>query len=225
MHDLIELFKNIINPEWIINNGGLFLLLFIIFAETGLLFGFFLPGDSLLFVAGIFLPKFVDYVSTNFFPANGFLIMLSVAFVAILGNFCGYWIGRKSGPFLYTRPDTFFFKKKHLQTAQDFFDKNGGFALIMGRFVPIVRTFVPVISGIVALDFRKFTIYNVVGALAWVFSMMCAGYYLQKIFLDQWQIDLGKHIEAIALGIIFVSVIPIILKFRQERKEAQKASL
>ncbi len=218
MHELIELFKNIINPEWIINSGGLFLLLFIIFAETGLLFGFFLPGDSLLFVAGIFLPKFVDFVSTNFFPANGLIVILMIVIVAIAGNFVGYWIGRKSGPYLFTRPDTFFYKKKHLLTAQEFFDKNGGFALIMGRFVPIIRTFVPVISGIVGLDFRRFSVYNVVGAFAWVFSMMLAGFYLQKIFLNQWGIDLGKHIEVIALGIIFLSLIPVLLKFREAKK-------
>jgi membrane-associated protein len=224
MHEIIETFKNIINPQWIINNGGLFLLLFIIFAETGLLFGFFLPGDSLLFVAGIFLPKFTQYLTDHFFPANGLVVMLLVVLMAVIGNFVGYWIGKKSGPYLYSRPDTFFYKKRHLFTAQEFFEKNGGFALIMGRFVPIVRTFVPVISGIVGLDFKKFTSYNIIGAFAWVFSMMLSGYYLQKLFLDMWQIDLSKHIEVIALGIIAVSLIPVITKFRKSQKEASSPS-
>lgn len=219
LHELIELFKNIINPEWIITNGGLFLLLFIIFAETGLLFGFFLPGDSLLFVAGIFLNQFTQFITDNFFPANGLIVMLLVTLMAIIGNFVGYWIGKKSGPFLYTRKDTLFYRKKHLHTADKFFKENGAFALIMGRFVPIVRTFVPVIAGIVGFDFQKFAINNVLGAFAWVFSMMLAGFYLQKLCLDQWGIDLSKHIEVIALGIIFISLIPVILKFRKSQQE------
>jgi membrane-associated protein len=162
--------------------------------------------------------QFSQFITDNFFPANGLIVMLSVTLMAIIGNFVGYWIGRKSGPYLYTRPDTFFYKKKHLHTASNFFEENGAFALIMGRFVPIIRTFVPVIAGIVGFNFKKFAINNIVGAFAWVFSMMLAGYYLQKLCLDQWGIDLSKHIEVIALGIIFISLIPVITKFRKSQK-------
>jgi membrane-associated protein len=204
--------------DWIIAHGGLYLLLFIIFAETGLFAGFFLPGDSLLFVAGIYVEKF----ATSFFNVHYIIIMLLITIAAIAGNMVGYWFGKKSGPLLYKRNDTFLFKKKYLITAQKFFEKNGGMAIILGRFVPIVRTFAPIVAGIVQFNKPKFIKDSVIGAFAWVFGMMLAGKFLQAMFMDKFNIDLTKRIELIALGIIFVTTAPVIYKFWKETRNEKK---
>jgi membrane-associated protein len=223
MHELLELLKN---PDlfikFIISHGGLYLLMFIIFAETGLFAGFFLPGDSLLFVAGIY----VNELGTSFFNAHYLIVMFAISLAAIAGNIVGYWFGRKSGPLLYERKDTFLFKKKHLTTAQKFYDQHGTKAIILGRFLPFVRTFAPIVAGMVKVDFRKFVINSIIGAFAWVFSMMLAGMFLQKFFMEHYQIDLTKRIELIALGIIFVTTAPVIYKFIKEtRREKAEQNL
>ena len=204
----------ILNPEWYIEYGGLYFLIFVIFAETGLLVGFFLPGDSLLFVAGIY----VDKLAAEFFNVPYFVILVMIAIAGVLGNLVGYWFGKKSGNYLYTRKDTFFYKKKHLQTAHDFYEKNGALAIIGARFLPIVRTFAPIVAGIVKMDYKKFFVNNVIGSFAWVFSMMLAGRFLYKFFLTQYNIDLTKKLEIIIIGIILVTTLPVIYKFVKSGK-------
>jgi membrane-associated protein len=212
-HMLETLKETLLNPLWYIENGGLWVLLMVIFSETGLFVGFFLPGDSLLFVAGIYVQTFADKFSTDIFPIHYIGIMLLISIAGIIGNYIGYWFGKKSGPFLYERKDTFFFKRKHLLTAKSFYDKNGALAVIGARFLPIVRTFAPIIAGIVGMDFKKFTLYNIVGSLSWVFSMMLAGKFLHSLFLEKFNFDLTKHLEIIVIGIILITTLPVIFKF------------
>jgi membrane-associated protein len=226
MHDLLQYLKNPSEfVKFIIQHGGLFLLMFIIFAETGLFAGFFLPGDSLLFVAGIFIRDFAKHLFgeggdyTGLFHWHYIIIVSLVTIAAIVGNIIGYWFGFKSGKLLYERKDTFFFKKKHLKTASKFYEAHGTKAIILGRFIPFVRTFAPIVAGIVKVDFRKFLIDSVIGAIAWVFGMMLGGYFLQDLFLKYFQIDLSKRIEVIALGIIFVTTAPVIYKFIKESRK------
>lgn len=214
-------FRDLLNPEFYIQNGGLWLFLFIVFAETGLFAGFFLPGDSLLFVAGIYSTELAAEVyntGNDFF--NLVLIATLVVVAGVVGNSVGYWFGHKSGPYLFKRKDTFFFKKKHLFTAKEFYDKNGGAAIIFARFIPIIRTFAPIIAGIVNMDKKKFMFYNVVGCIAWAVSMLFAGHYLYKFFLTQFNFDLKEHLEVIVLGIVLVTTLPVIMKLvRGGKKE------
>lgn len=228
-HDLLQ-------PQFYIQNGGLWLLLFVIFAETGLFAGFFLPGDSLLFVAGIYAQNMDDGspgLSHSFLNLIGlggvsnealdlFVLILLVSIAGILGNFVGYWFGRKSGPFLYQRKDTFLFKKKYLHQAHDFYEKYGGWAIVAARFVPIIRTFAPIVAGIVQMDKKKFSYFNIVGCVAWVTSMILAGHFLQKWILSQFGFDLKDHLEVIVIAIVLVSTLPIIWKlfFSKSKKES-----
>jgi membrane-associated protein len=214
MDQIIEFFKHLINPQWIIEHGGLYLMLGIVFAETGLFVGFFLPGDSLLFVAGIY----GELLSKSFFDMPFSVIMLLVALAGVLGNMVGFWFGRKSGPMLFNRKDTFFFKKKYLYQARDFYDKYGGGAIFFARFLPIVRTFAPIVAGIVQMDRKKFMMYNVIGSFAWVFSMMLAGHYLDKAFPN-----LKEHLELIIVVIVVITTLPVLIKlvFGKPKQTAQ----
>jgi len=206
-------FTDLLNPEFYIEHGGLWILLFIVFAETGLLAGFFLPGDSLLFVAGIYSDKLGDEIV----PGGNeivhlLLLMIFISLAGILGNFVGFWFGKKSGPFLYHRKDSFFFKKKYLNQAHEFYEKHGGTAIIFARFLPIIRTFAPVIAGVVDMDKKKFTYYNIIGSIAWVTAMLFAGHFLQKFILNQFGFDLKQHLEVIVLGIVLVTTLPVLIK-------------
>jgi len=206
-------FKDLLNPEFYIEHGGLWILLFIVFAETGLLAGFFLPGDSLLFVAGVYSDRLGNEIlpgGNEFLHLITLLVLISLA--GILGNYVGFWFGKKSGPFLYHRKDTFFFKKKYLNQAHEFYEKHGGTAIIFARFLPIIRTFAPVIAGVVNMDKKKFTFYNVVGCVAWVAAMLLAGHFLQKFILNQFNFDLKEHLEVIVLGIVLVTTLPVLIK-------------
>ncbi len=196
--------ETILNPQWYIEIGGLYMLLAVVFAETGLFVGFFLPGDSLLFVAGIY----VEDLAREFFNVHYLVIMLLISIAGILGNFVGYWFGYKSGPMLYKKEDSFFFRKKHLENAKKFYDKNGAFTVIAARFLPIIRTFVPIVAGMVKMDYKKFSLYNIVGSFAWVFSMMLAGHILGKQF--PW---IKERLEIIVILIVLVTTLPVILKF------------
>lgn len=210
-----ESWKDLLNPEFYIKLGGFWLILFIIFAETGLFIGFFLPGDSLLFVAGIYAVELVESAlgSTGSELLDTSILATCIAIAAIIGNEVGYWFGRKTGPALYKREDSFFFKKKYLYQAQEFFEQNGALAVIAARFLPIIRTFVPIVAGIVKMDKRKFLIDNVIGAFLWSFLLIFAGHYLDKIFKDQFGIDLKAHLEMIILVIVLVTTLPVIIKF------------
>jgi len=205
--------KELLNPEFYIANGGLWLVLFIVFAETGLFAGFFLPGDSLLFVAGIYSNELASYLfNTGYDFSNLMLIVTLVTIAGVLGNYLGYWFGAKSGPYLFERKDSFFFRKKYLYQARDFYDKHGGGAIVFARFLPIVRTFAPIVAGIVGMEKRKFAFYNVIGCVAWAFSMILAGHYLYQFFLSQFNFNLKEHLEVIVLGIVLVTTLPVIYK-------------
>lgn len=207
--------RDLLNPEFYINMGGFWVILFIIFAETGLFVGFFLPGDSLLFVSGIYA---VDIISKTFgSTGSDFLdttfLASAVAVAAIVGNQVGYWFGSKTGPALYKKQDTFLFKKKYLYQAHDFFEKNGALAVIMARFLPVVRTFMPIVAGIVNMDKKAFLRDNIIGGILWSFSLIFAGHYLDKLFMDQFGINLKEKLEFIIIIIVLVTTVPVILKF------------
>ncbi|MEO5782692.1 MAG: DedA family protein [Ginsengibacter sp.] len=216
--DLLEIFglglKDILNPQFYIQHGGLWMILFIVFAETGLFAGFFLPGDALLFVTGIYSS---DIVTAALFDTNSQWADLGILWIVItaagvIGNYVGYWFGKKSGPFLYHRKDTFFFKKKYLRQAHDFYEKNGGTAIIIARFVPFVRTFAPIVAGIVDMDKKKFAFYNITGCIAWVGSMLIAGHFLQRLIYKEFHFDLKEHLEVIVIGIVLITTLPVIWK-------------
>ncbi len=196
--------------QFIKDHGGIYVVMFIVFAETGLFAGFFLPGDSLLFITGIMISS----TGGSFFELIYAFGMISLA--AIFGNFVGYWFGRKSGHLWFEKKETFFFKQKHLKQAHDFYEEKGGLAIIMGRFLPIVRTFAPLVAGIVKMDRKKFLSYSIIGALAWVVSMILAGY-----FLGSYEI-VKKNIDKITIGIILVTTGPVLIKMIfGKKKEAQ----
>jgi membrane-associated protein len=140
------------------------------------------------------------------------LLWVMISAAGILGNFVGYWFGRKSGPFLFERKDSFLFKKKYLIQAHEFYERNGGVALVLGRFVPFVRTFSPIVAGIVLMDWKKFIFYNVTGSILWVGSMLVAGHFLQTFVLREFNFDLKEHLEVIVIGIIAVTTIPVLWK-------------
>ncbi|MBB1283812.1 VTT domain-containing protein [Flavisolibacter sp. BT320] len=194
--------------EWILNNGGLFFLLFIVFAETGLFVGFFLPGDSLLFAAGIYLKKFPE----GFYNLHYMVVVLLLIVASVVGNMVGYWFGRKTGPHLYQRTDSWYFKKKHLQKAHDFYDQYGKGTIFLAKFLPIIRTFAPIIAGIVKMNRATFLLYNILGSLAWVFSMVLGGYFLEAWVLKQFGFSLTDYIEMIALVIILITTVPVFWK-------------
>lgn len=206
MQDLIEFLKNLMNADWIMAHGGLYLVAAIVFAETGLFVGFFLPGDSLLFVSGLIIANSTQPAPLMAGPVDLAFWMLVIALCGIIGNFVGYWFGKKSGPLLFQRRDTWLFKRKHLVQAKEFYEKKGGTAIILARFLPIVRTFAPIVAGVVVMDFKKFLFYNVVGSLAWVVSMMAAGYLLGDI---PWVKD---NLEKIVIVIILVTTGPVLFK-------------
>jgi membrane-associated protein len=206
MENLLEFIKTILNPQSIINYGGLALLLFIIFAETGLFFGFFLPGDSLLFVAGLMC-------GTPIFDVNIYMLVSTLIVAGILGNFVGYYFGKKTGPMLFRRDDSFFFKKKHVNAAKEFYNRYGGTAIVLGRFIPIIRTFVPIMAGVVNLDFKKFVWFNIIGCIAWILSMVLSGYFLGRAFPS-----LQHNLEYIVIVIILISMIPVVLTYIKEHR-------
>lgn len=213
--------KDLLNPEFYIKLGGFWLILFIIFAETGLFVGFFLPGDSLLFVSGIYsidiMRETFGSTGSDFFDT--FILASAVAIAAIIGNEVGYYFGRRAGSALYKKPDTWLFKKKYLYQAHDFFEKNGALAIIMARFLPVVRTFAPIVAGIVKMDKKDFLRDNIIGAVLWSFLLIFAGHYLDKLFIDQFGIDLKKKLELIIIVIVLITTVPVILKFLFGKKE------
>ncbi len=217
--------KELLNPQFYIEHGGLWMIIFIVFAETGLFAGFFLPGDALLFVTGIYSDQIVTaalFPSHNEWLDLGILWLLITA-AGVIGNFVGYWFGRKSGPFLYERKDSFFFKKKHLMQAHDFYERNGGGAIIIARFVPFVRTFAPIVAGIVKMDRKKFAYYNFVGCVLWVGSMLLGGHFLQRFIMKEFDFDLKEHLEVIVIGIIVVTTFPVIWKVLMPKKKPKPA--
>ena len=213
--------KDLLNPQFYIEHGGLWMIIFIIFAETGLFAGFFLPGDALLFVTGIYSNNIVSaalFQSNNEWVELGVLWML-IAFAGILGNFFGYWFGYISGPFLYERKDTLLYKKRYLIQAHEFYEKNGGVAIIIARFIPFVRTFAPIVAGIVKMSKKKFGFYNFLGCILWVGSMLLGGHFLQKLVEREFDFDLKQHLEVIVIGIVIVTTFPVLWKVFYKKKK------
>jgi membrane-associated protein len=205
---MIEFLKQLTDPQSIIQYGGLALLLFVVFAETGLLVGFFLPGDSLIFISGMICVSRPELLGVNLVQLITFLSLS-----AIIGNIVGYWFGYKVGPPLFRKEDSIIFKKRYLQITKDFYDKNGGKTLIMGRFLPIIRTFAPILAGIIRVDFKMFMVYNIVGALAWIGLLASIGFYLGTY---KWVQD---NIGYIVIALIVITMIPLLLTYLKGRKK------
>jgi membrane-associated protein len=204
MAEIWEALKNLHTAEGIehlIRAGGLGVLIFIVFAETGLLVGFFLPSDSLLVTAGVLSSRSINGTEPilNYFVLNAALMA-----AAVIGDQVGYLLGRKTGPKIFDRPDNRFFKKKYAIEAHEFYERHGGKAIILARFVPILRTFVPFIAGVALMSYRKFVIFNVLGGIGWVFSMTTLGYFLGR---SPW----GEKLHLIILVVVFISVLPMFI--------------
>ncbi|MGZ5135539.1 MAG: DedA family protein [Flavitalea sp.] len=207
---MFDFLKTLTDPESIIHYGGLGLLLFVVFAETGLLVGFFLPGDSLIFISGLVCATKPDLLGVPFLVVLPLLML-----AAILGNIFGYWFGRKAGANLYARKDSLLFRKKHLITTQAFYDKHGGKTLIVGRFLPIIRTFAPILAGVIKVDFKTFMIYNVIGAFAWIGSIASIAYFLGIKF--PW---IENYLGYIVIALIVITAIPVALTYFSSRKKS-----
>jgi membrane-associated protein len=208
--DIVLLSGGIVNRliEWILSNGGLIVLLFVVFAETGLFVGFFLPGDSLLFAAGIYLRTFPE----GFYHLPYLVVVLLIIGASILGNMVGFWFGQRTGPHFFKRKDSFFFKKKHLYRAKEFYDQYGKSTVFLAKFLPVIRTFAPIVAGIVRMNGGVFMIYNILGSAAWVLSMVLGGYFLEQWVHRQFGISLTDYIELIAIGIILITTLPVLYK-------------
>ncbi|MBE7176831.1 MAG: DedA family protein [Mucilaginibacter polytrichastri] len=212
MEKIWEHLHNLTDAQAIIAKGGIYFILFVIFAETGLFFGFFLPGDYLLFLAGVFC-------ATGKLDISIYTMLITMIIAAISGNFVGYWFGRRTGPVLYKRKDSFFFKARHLRAAENYYHKQGAFALIMGRFVPIVRTFAPIVAGIIQLNFKKFALYNVIGAVLWITTLTLLGFFLGKRF----EKEIEDYLLYIIIGFIAVTAIPLLVAyFRKQFTEKER---
>ena len=208
---MIEFLKHLTAPESIIQYGGLALLLFVVFAETGLLVGFFLPGDSLIFISGMICVSKPELLGVNIF-----VLILLLAGAAVIGNMAGYWFGHKVGPPLFKRKDSLIFRRKYLIITQKFYNKNGGKTLIFGRFLPIIRTFAPILAGVIRIDFKKFMLYNFTGAFAWIGLLAGIGYYFGTY---PW---VQENVGYIVLGLIIVTLIPLIFTYLNEKRSPKK---
>jgi membrane-associated protein len=211
MQSLLDLFHQLTNVRELVRVGGYVGLTAIIFAETGLLVGFFLPGDSLIVTAGLLSAQ-------PQFGLNVYVLGVLLTVAAIIGNTVGYAIGRATGPRLFTRDDSLLFKKKHLYRAHDFYQKHGGKTLVIARFMPIVRTFVPVVAGLGNMPLKAYTAYNVLGAIAWIWSMLFIGHFLGRVVPG-----IDKHIEPMILVIVALSLLPALISWRRERAKGAAA--
>lgn len=198
-----------------------FVLFFIVFAETGLAFGFFLPGDSLLVVAGLFAAAG---------KLNLFVLMISLFIAAVVGDAVGYLSGKKMGETLFTRPKSRVFNPNHIKKAHAFYEKHGGKTIIIARFVPIVRTFAPIVAGAAKMSYKQFLLYNIFGGLFWIMSMLLAGYFLgslvEQFMRSVFGIEnflLEDHIDKVVLIIVFLSILPIIYEYIKARREKKRA--
>jgi membrane-associated protein len=218
--ELLHQIKELLNPKNIIDfltTKGLLLtyfgLVFIVFAETGLAVGFFLPGDSLLVVAGLIARAGRLNVA----------VLLSTLFVAaVVGDAVGYYTGHKLGPRLFTRQKSLLFRPSHLRKAHEFYEKYGGKTIIIARFVPIVRTFAPIVAGAAQMSYRRFVVYNVLGGFLWVFSMILAGYYLGTVIENALGVKLEEHIEKVVVVVVALSLLPPVIEYLKARREKRR---
>jgi len=215
MDFLLECWRLISTPQGLkelIGWGGLPIMTTIVFAETGLLIGFFLPGDSLLFVAGFLASP----AGGSILPIFWLNVMLMIA--AIVGDAVGYWIGNRAGPAIFKRPQSRWFRRDHLLSAHAFYERHGGKAIILARFIPIVRTFAPVVAGAASMTYRRFALFNVFGGIGWVLSMTLLGYFLGQI---SW---IEKNLEKAVLIVILLSVSPMFVHYLQHRRRARSGA-
>ena len=203
MDFLWDLFHKIYDVESLVRVGGLVGLAIIVFVETGLLIGFFLPGDSLLVTAGLFAAR-------GDLEVVPMIVVLSIA--AIAGDTVGYYIGARTGPKLFTRPDSLLFNRKHLITTKEFYERHGPFTIVIARFIPILRTFAPVVAGIGAMEYKRFIVYNVAGGIGWVVTTVLGGY-----FLGQMVPNIHDHIHKVIAVVIVLSLLPAIIKVAKEK--------
>ena len=210
---VLQSFLKIFDPEALISHGGLFIVFLLVYASTGLFFCFFIPTGAILFTAGIYTAT--GGLQYDIFTVCGLLILAS-----ILGNITGYWFGWKTGPLLYSRKDSRFFKKQHLKTAETFYNKYGWLALTVGLYLPIIRTFASIVAGMVRLSFHRFLLLTITGSVAWILSFVLAGYFIgSRPLLKPW-------LNYIVIGFILIVTIPLVIwmikelgKMRKESKE------
>ncbi len=200
---MIEFLKNLYSTEGIthiISSGGLLVLVAIVFSETGLLMGFFLPGDSLLVTAGVLSAASVD----RYPILNVWMVLIGLSLAAILGVQTGYWLGRRTGRAIFNRPDGRIFKKRYVNEAHEFYIKHGGKAIVIAQFLPMFRTFVPFMAGVAEMPYRRFAAFNVLGGFVWVWSLVGLGYFLGLT-------PLTKRLDLIILTVIAISFVPLVI--------------
>jgi len=213
MDTLLDLFNRLRDVKELVRWAGYVGMTFIIFAETGLLVGFFLPGDSLLVTAGLFASQ-PEY-KLNVYVLGGLLTAAS-----IIGNAVGYWIGQLSGPRLFRREESLLFKPRYLKQAHEFYERHGGKTVVIARFMPIVRTFVPVVAGAAGMPHGRYTLYNVAGGVLWIWSMLFTGY-----FLGRYIPGVDEHIEKVIVLVVFLSLLPGVIHWLKVRRRGQSATV
>ena len=205
----LESLLKIFDPESLVSGGGLLIVFLLIYGSTGLFFCFFIPAGALLFTTGI-------YTATGGLQNDLFTVCCLLILASILGNLTGYWFGWKTGPLLYKRKDSRFFKKQHLKTAETFYNKYGWLALTVGLYLPIIRTFASIVAGMVKLNFRRFILLTVTGSVVWIMSFVLAGYFIgSRPFLKPW-------LNYIVIGFILIVTIPLIIWIFKELKAMRK---
>ncbi|HZP41458.1 MAG TPA: VTT domain-containing protein [Candidatus Binatia bacterium] len=208
---IAQLLHQIYDVKGLVEWGGLVMLNAIVFAETGLMVGFFLPGDSLLVTAGVF-------AATG--RPNIWLLLVTVTLSAIVGDQLGYYIGHRTGPRIFRREDSLLFKRAHLRRAHDFYERHGGKTIILARFMPIIRTFAPVVAGVGAMTYRRFVAFNVIGGIAWVWSMSLLGYSLGHAVPD-----IERNIHLVIVAVVFLSILPGLVELVRSRGRAVEPPL
>jgi membrane-associated protein len=198
--------SGLLDPTHLINTFGLAGMLIILFAECGLLVGFFLPGDSLLFTGGL--------LAAGGLIAPLWLLLLVLPVAAVAGNLVGWWIGRTAGPAVFDRPDSRLFKAKHVERARDFFERNGARTIVLARFVPVIRTFAAVMAGAARMNFRRFAVYSLIGGVAWTLSVTLLGFWLGQVALVR------QHVELFIVGVVVLSLVPIAVEALRNRRAA-----
>jgi membrane-associated protein len=201
--------KELTDPQSIIMHGGLLLLLLVIFAENGLVIGFFLPGDSLIFLAGLICYSKPELLNTDIQT-----LLIAMFFAAITGSLAGYYFGRRIGPPLFERKDSIFFKRKYLELTKKYYDKHGGKTLVIGRFLPLIRTFAPIIAGVIKVPFSTFMLFNLVGGALWISSLSLLGYFLGSRIPG-----IENYLGYIIIGFIVVTNILVLRTYLKQRRE------
>jgi membrane-associated protein len=209
MNSFWEHLQNLTDAQAIISLGFYFLLV-VVFAQTGLFFGFFLPGDYLLFMAGLLC-------STGRLNVSISVLTVSLIIAGVLGNYTGYWFGYRAGPALFDKNNSLFFKRRYVALAEDLFTKHGAMALVLGRFFPIIRTFAPIFAGVVKVDLKKFTFYNFAGSIAWVSIFTLGGYFLGIKYPS-----LKNYLQYICLALAVITTVPLIVLFFKSKFEKAK---